>query len=277
MILDALERGWLVGALALLVALELWRPRRATIQGRGLRWPTNLAIGSLNVLLTTLTLAPIAVAAVGADRSWGVLNQLSLPWSLGVALAVVVLDALTYLQHRLLHAKGVLWRVHRVHHADVDLDATSGLRFHPIEALITQATTVAAIVVLGLPPAGVAAYLWLSTIITLLTHANLRVPRRLEGAAQWVVVTPAMHAIHHSAQPEESERNFSTLFSVWDRIGGTFDVSGDEARRPARVGLAEFRETRYLTLPWTLALPFCGSPAGSAATIPESPGHPATR
>lgn len=170
------------------------------------------------------------------------------------------LDLLTYLQHRLVHANAMLWRVHRVHHADVDLDATTGFRFHPIEALVSHVTLIGGIVVLGLPPLGVGVYLALAAANTIFTHANIRLPSVIESRARWLAVTPALHALHHSALPMDSERNFATVFSVWDRLGSTYRAPSHGDHDPVRTGLAEFREPRYLTLPWTLALPFCASP-----------------
>ena len=254
MFLEALVNAWVVALLATLGLLELALPRRAPTQGRGLRWPTNLTIGSLNIVFMGVAIAP--VAALAADLRWGLLNQLSVSGVPAVVIAVVVLDALAYLQHRLLHANAVLWRVHRVHHADVDLDATTGLRFHPIEALISYTRLIAAVVILGLPPEGVAVYLWLSGINTILSHANVRLPSGVERMAQWLVVTPGLHAIHHSALPMETDRNFATIFSVWDRLGSTYRAEPHDGHARVRAGLAEFREPRYLTLPWTLALPF---------------------
>ena len=240
-----------------LALVEIALPRRAPTEGRGLRWPTNLTLGSLNLLFASLVVTPVVAAAVAMDWHWGLLNRISISRALAVVISVLVLDALAYLLHRLLHKSAVLWRVHRVHHADVDLDATTGLRFHPIESVIRWGQMVAAVVILGLPPAGVAIYLWISAIITVLTHANVRLPSRLESVAQWLVVTPAMHAIHHSALPAETDRNFATIFSTWDRLGGTYRAEAHGGQARVRAGLEEFREPRYLTLPWTLALPFC--------------------
>jgi sterol desaturase/sphingolipid hydroxylase (fatty acid hydroxylase superfamily) len=259
-LLGAFRGGWVLALLAVLAALEWGFPWRMPSQGRGLRWPTNLTVGALNGLLVTLLLAPVAVAAAAHGARWGLLNHIPLPPVLGVVTAIVTLDALLYLQHRVLHASAALWRVHRVHHADVDLDATTALRFHPIEALIGQATQVAGVVFLGLPAAGVAAYLVLSQLISVLSHANLPWPEKLERATQWLIVTPRLHAIHHSAHPEESNRNFATVLSVWDRLAGTYLPTPTAGQSEVRAGLAEFREPRYLTLPWTLALPFCSVP-----------------
>jgi sterol desaturase/sphingolipid hydroxylase (fatty acid hydroxylase superfamily) len=199
MVLDALPKFWLVGILAMLGAWEFAAPRRTPTEGRGLRWPTNLTLGSLNALLVTVVIVPVVLAAACADRGWGLLNQAPVSLPLAVAIAVVVLDGLSYLQHRVLHASAVLWRVHRVHHADVDVDATTGFRFHPIEALVTHDTLVVGIIVLGLPPLGVAVYLGLAAGNTILTHANIRFPSAIESRAAWLVVTPATHALHHSA------------------------------------------------------------------------------
>ena len=274
MVLDALAKFWLLGMLAMLGAWEFAVPRRPPTEGRSLRWPTNLTLGPLNALLVMVPLAPVALAAAYADRGWGLLNQAAVSLPLAVAIAVVALDGLGYLQHRVLHASPILWRVHRVHHADVDLDVTTGLRFHPIEALVSHATLVIGIIVLGLPPLGVAVYLGLAAGNTILTHANIRFPSAIESRAAWLVVTPATHALHHSALPAESERNFATIFSVWDRLGSTYCAEPTGRYQTLRAGLEEFREPRYLTLPWTLALPFCASRPVSVGNEPGAPAPP---
>jgi sterol desaturase/sphingolipid hydroxylase (fatty acid hydroxylase superfamily) len=269
MLVDMFAKAWPIGLLALLSALEFAVPRRTASERRSLRWPTNLAIGSLSSLLMLFPIAPVALAVACADLRWGLLNHVSVPWPLAIAIAVVALDLVIYVQHRLLHANGLLWRVHRVHHADVDLDATTGFRFHPIEALIGQVTLTVGIVSLGLPPLGVAAYLALSAAITIATHANLRLPSAIESCAQWLLVTPGLHAIHHSSRPVDADRNFATIFSVWDRLGSTYRAASHGGRDTPPPGLAEFREPRYLTLPWTLALPFCAVPSATVRLATE--------
>ena len=261
MFTETLTKTWPLGLLVLLSALEFAVPRRTCTEGRSLRWPTNLTIGSLSALLTLVPIAPVALAAACADLRWGLLNHARVSLPLAVAIAVLVLDLRTYLQHRLFHANATLWRVHRVHHADVDLDATTGFRFHPFEALLSNITLIAGIVILGLPPLGVAAYLALSAANTIFTHANIRLPSAIESCAQSLLVTPTLHAVHHSIRPIDSESNFATIFSVWDRLGSTYRPAphGDHGDMP--IGLAEFRQPRYLTLPWTLALPFCSGPS----------------
>src|SRR5262249_2100035 len=158
--------------------------------------------------LTLFPIAPVALAVACADLRWGLLNHVSMPLPVAIAIGVVALDLLIYVQHRLLHANGLLWRVHRVHHADLGLHATTGFPFHPIEALIGHVTLTVGIVILGLPPVGVAAYLALSAAITIATHANLRLPSAIESYAQWLLVTPGLHAIHHSSRPVDTNRNF---------------------------------------------------------------------
>jgi sterol desaturase/sphingolipid hydroxylase (fatty acid hydroxylase superfamily) len=260
-LLETLAKAWPLGLLALLSTLEFAAPLRMSTEGRGLRWPTNLTLASLNGLLIMLpAIAPVALAVACADRGWGLLHHASVSLPLAVAIAVIALDLLTYLQHRLAHANAMLWRIHRVHHADVDLDATTGFRFHPLEALMSNLTLIVGIVVLGLPPLGVGVYLALSAANTIFTHANIRLPSAIESGARWLLVTPALHALHHSAMATDSDRNFATVFSVWDRLGSTYSAEPHGHGGDVRTGLAEFREPRYMTLPWTLALPFCASP-----------------
>ncbi|MGH7389166.1 MAG: sterol desaturase family protein [Candidatus Rokuibacteriota bacterium] len=235
---------------------EVVAPRRRLSVGRGLRWPASLALAPFNALLTAVLIAPVALAALAAERGWGLLNAAGVPLGLAAGASVLLLDLLVYFQHRLLHAAPALWSCHRVHHADVELDCSTGLRFHPIEAIVTNATVLAGVVVFGLPPPGVAAYQTLALAMTVFEHANARLPARLESRLRRVFVTPEMHRVHHSIAVEDSDANFATVFSLWDRWFGTY------RRRPAggdggpEVGLAEFRDPKYATLPWTLAMPF---------------------
>ncbi|PYN03050.1 MAG: hypothetical protein DME02_24290, partial [Candidatus Rokuibacteriota bacterium] len=175
---------------------------------------------------------------------------------LAIPVGVLVLDLAVYGQHRLLHAVPMLWSVHRVHHSDLDLDYTTAFRFHPIEACVTNVTALACIGFFGVPALAVLVHQTLAVSLTVLEHTNARVPAVIESWAGRVFVTPSMHRIHHSAAARNTDSNFATIFSFWDRWLGTYSPPAPGERDDLEIGLREFRQTKYLTLPWTLALPF---------------------
>jgi sterol desaturase/sphingolipid hydroxylase (fatty acid hydroxylase superfamily) len=257
MLLDGLIRNAWV--LAFVAAVGLWEaiaPRHRRIAGRSLRWPTSFALGPVNALLATVPLAPLALATTLTGR-WDTLAiGGALGWWIAIALSVLALDLAFYTQHRVLHAVPWLWSVHRVHHTDVDVDYTTAFRFHPIEAVITNATALACVAAFGIPPLAVVIHQALAGGLTVIEHANARVPAALEAWAGRVLVTPGLHRIHHSTAPHKTDSNFATIFSFWDRWLGTYAAPASAGREDGFFGLREFRERKYLTLPWTLALPF---------------------
>lgn len=258
MFLDGLIRNsWLFGLVAVVGLWELTAPRGSLTARRILRWPTSFTLAPLNALLGTVPLAPVTLAFALTDRGWGVSTTIPsvLQW-LTIAVSVLLLDLLFYLQHRAFHAVPMLWAVHRVHHADVDLDYTTAFRFHPLEALLTNATTLAAVMVLGTSAVAVLVHQTLAVAMTVIEHANARLASTVEPRVRLLFVTPEMHRIHHSADRASTDSNFATIFSFWDRWLGTYRACATDGPDAVDIGLAEFREPKYLTLPWTLAIPF---------------------
>ena len=190
---------WLLALLAAICAWEMAAQRTALTARRSLRWPTSLTLGPLNAVLATFALPAYALELALKERGWGLGLDHTMPSWFAIAASVCVLDLVVYVQHRVLHAVPVLWAVHRVHHADVDFDYTTAFRFHPIEALFTNAVTLVAVAGLGLPPVAVLVYGALASGITILEHANGRIPPAIESWIGRGFVTPAMHRIHHSA------------------------------------------------------------------------------
>lgn len=247
---------------------EVAAPRRRRLLSRGLRWPTSLTLGSINGLLMMIPVTPVALAAIAATHGWGLANTLHLPAWLALLVGVPVLDLVIYLQHRVLHAVPAFWSFHRVHHADVDVDCTTAFRFHPLEALMTNVTLLTASLTLGLPPLAVMVYQGLALAMTVLEHVNGRVPPVLESSVGTLLITPATHRLHHAA---DVEANFGTIFTVWDRWLGTYRSPIAAADDGLPLGLAGFREPKYQTLPWVLALPFLGPDRPRASTDGSRP------
>jgi sterol desaturase/sphingolipid hydroxylase (fatty acid hydroxylase superfamily) len=259
---------WVRGTafLAILLVMALWEqraPRRRRVVDRRARWFGNLAIVALNTALVRLLLPLTAVglALVAAERGWGVLNHWQLPAGLAVAFGVVALDLLIYLQHVLFHAVPALWRLHRAHHADIDIDVTTGVRFHPIEILLSMLIKFASIVALGIPALAVLLFEVLLNATSLFSHSNVRLPPALDRALRWLVVTPDMHRVHHSIAPRETNSNFGFNLSWWDRLFRTYRDQPEAGHEAMVIGLEDWREPRRVTpLPAILALPFRGPP-----------------
>lgn len=255
-----LWRLWLfLGLLALLSLLERLRPGPNPPQRRGQRWPAHLALVALDTLLARLLLPAGAFgAAVWAQSAgYGLFNVLpqAQPEWLEVVLSVLLLDVAIYWQHRWLHAVPWLWRLHRVHHTDTTLDATSALRFHPLEILLSLFYKIALAIVLGVDPATLLAFEALLSSFALITHANLALPPRMDRVLRWLLVTPAMHRIHHSTHRDEQQRNFGFHVSVWDRL---FRSYAENARdTPQGFGVEHVGMARATGFAALLREPFC--------------------
>jgi sterol desaturase/sphingolipid hydroxylase (fatty acid hydroxylase superfamily) len=189
---------------------ELVRPRRQQTIVRHVRWPSNLGIVVLDALLVRLIFPTTAVgfALVGDARGWGLFHLVTLPTWIVIVASVVLLDLAIYLQHVLFHAVPALWRLHRMHHADLAFDVTTGLRFHPIEILLSMLLKLAVIAALGAPAAAVLIFEVLLNATSMFNHGNVRIADKLDVILRWVVVTPDMHRVHHSIQSTETNSNF---------------------------------------------------------------------
>jgi len=236
-----------------------WRsPRRPLGLPRWRRWPGNIGITILNTLLVRLL---FPTAAVGFAQAWqqqglGLLPWLGFPVLLQGLLAFVALDLLIYAQHVVFHRIPVLWRLHRMHHADTDLDVTSGARFHPIEILLSLLLKLAAVALLGAPPEAVMVFEVALNATSMFNHSNIRLPASLDGVLRRFLVTPDMHRVHHSVYPEETDRNFGFNLPWWDRLFGTYQTAPRDGHDAMRIGLAEFRDPAENRLDRLLVQPF---------------------
>lgn len=247
---------WL--SLAVVASWEWIAPRRELTASLRIRWVSNFGVWLIGDLATrwVFPLFGVAWALYVADRGWGLFHLLSLPAWLAVAISLPTLDLFRYGKHRLYHWLRPLWRLHRVHHADLDCDVTAGVRFHPIEGLADTAFALAVIAVLGVPPVAVLVDQLLSLASGPFTHGNVRIPARWEGLLRLVFVTPEMHRVHHSAVARETDSNFSTLYSWWDRLFGTYVDQPAEGHERMTLGLRRFRDRKHMLLPWLLIQPF---------------------
>lgn len=249
-----------------LIAMMLWEllaPRRNDVT-RLVRWISNLGVVVLNTLVLRLLFPTAAVGlAITAERNgWGLLNTLAPPTWLSFVVSLAVLDVAIYLQHVLFHAVPVLWRLHRMHHADLAFDVTTGLRFHPVEIILSMCFKLAVIAALGPPVAAVLVFEVVLNATSMFNHGNVRIPLTLDRLLRLVVVTPDMHRVHHSIVPRETNSNFGFSVSWWDRLFGTYRAQPEGGQEGMTIGIEQFRTSRDRWLDTMLVQPFQG-PASS--------------
>jgi len=256
----AIRLGCFLGIFAVIAVWETLLPRRHRDVPRRARWPGNLGVVALNTVLLRILIptAAVGLALLADEQNWGVLNQLVVPAWLAVIVAVLVLDLAIYLQHVLLHAVPVLWRLHRMHHADLDFDVTTGARFHPIEILISMVIKLAVVAALGPPALGVLIFEVLLNATSMFNHGNVRIAEKPERVLRWFVVTPDMHRVHHSIVPSETNSNFGFNLPWWDRLLGTYRARPAAGHQAMTIGIEQFRTRRDLWLDRMLAQPFAG-------------------
>ena len=256
-------------AFLVIAGWEFLAPWRAARSRRSRRWPTHLALAALDAAVVRLALPMGAVGLASACAAWhvGLLRVLSVPPWVGFTAALVGLDLAIYAQHVVFHKLPWLWRLHRVHHADEHLDASTGVRFHPAEALLSLAWKGVVIAALGAPLAAVFAFELLLNLSSLFNHGNVALPRWLEPNARWLLVTPAMHRVHHSQARAEQDSNFGFNLAWWDRIFGTYRAEA-AAGTQMRFGLAEAAGEATDSLPWALGFPFTASARPSSRSQP---------
>jgi sterol desaturase/sphingolipid hydroxylase (fatty acid hydroxylase superfamily) len=254
------------GVFAAVAAWEVLAPRRTLIAGRRARWPGNLGIVFLNTLIVRAIFpaGAVGIALAVEAKGWGLLNAVALPFWLKAALAFLLLDLAIYLQHVLFHAVPALWRLHRMHHADLGFDVTTGARFHPIEIVLSMLIKAAAVAGLGAPALAVLAFEIALSATAMFNHANARLPEALDRGIRLLVVTPDMHRVHHSAVPAETNSNFGFNLPWWDRLFGTYRAEPAAGHEAMTIGLAAFRDASELRLDKMLIQPFRGE-AGARA------------
>lgn len=246
-----------MAVLVVMASLEVLAPRRRSEIPRLLRWSNNIALVVLDTVVVRLVFPVLAVAlaVVVEDRGWGILNVLPVPDWFAFVASMLAFDLAIYLQHVMFHAVPALWRVHRVHHADLEFDVTTGLRFHPVEILLSMAFKLLVVVALGPPAAAVLLFEVLLNATSLFNHSNIRIPDGIDRALRWVIVTPDMHRVHHSVHGQESNSNFGFNLPWWDRLLGTYIAQPRATHERMSVGVDDFRTRRDLWIDRMLLQP----------------------
>ncbi len=255
----------------LMAAWESFLPRRVRTVARAQRWPANLAIAALNTALVRWLLPTSAVvfASLLEARQIGLLAAIDLPGWAAPLVALVLLDLAIYFQHVMFHAVPAFWRLHRMHHADVEVDATNGLRFHPLEIMLSMGYKFAVIAVVGPPASAVVVFEIVLNALAIFNHSNAYLPERLDRMLRWIVVTPDMHRIHHSWHRAEHDSNYGFNLSCWDRMFGSYLAAPRDGHAGMTLGLPILREARWRRLDQMLLQPL--EPDAKAADDPAIP------
>jgi len=253
--------GSFLGVFALMALLEVLMPRRTLTQPRANRWLNNIGLVVFNtsLLRVVFPVAAVGVAEYAQLSQWGLFNEVVAHPVVALVVSVIVLDMAIYLQHVMFHAVPLLWRLHRVHHADLDFDVTTGARFHPVEILLSMLIKFAVIVLLGPPLAAVVIFEVLLNAMAMFNHSNVQLPLVLDGVLRRVIVTPDMHRVHHSHLANETNSNFGFNLSVWDYLFGTYLAQPAAGHAGMVIGIDTFRDpAQCVKLSGILLMPFTG-------------------
>lgn len=250
--------GSYAGVFAVMAVLETLAPRRRLRTPKGRRWLSNISVAFLGSALVRLAFpfTAVAFAAAAESRGWGLFNVVALPTPLAAALAVAALDLVIYAQHVAFHLQPLLWRLHMMHHADLDIDVTTGARFHPLEIVLSMVVKLCAIAAIGPSPGAVVAFEVILNAMALFNHSNFALPVPIDRIARVLLVTPDMHRVHHSVIIKEMNSNYGFNISVWDRLFRTYRPQPAKGHEEMAIGLANYRDPGRLTLPELLLLPF---------------------
>lgn len=249
--------GAFAGIFALMALWEILAPRRPQAIGRQWRWPSNLGVVILDTLLVRVLFPAggVGIAMLAQAQGWGLLNVLRAPGWLAVPVSVLLLDLAIYAQHVAFHLVPVLWRLHRMHHADLEFDVTTGVRFHPVEIVLSMLIKAAVVLALGASPLGVLVFEVLLNATSMFNHGNVRLPSWMDRILRWLVVTPEMHRVHHSILRRETDSNFGFNLPWWDRLFGTYRAQPEAGHERMTIGIDRFRNPRELRLDRMLLQP----------------------
>lgn len=255
---NGIRLSFFFGGLLIICAWEIIMPRRKLTQGKLVRWPSNFGIVLINTLFLRwiFPTTAIGVALISKQNALGVFHFLSVPFPIAFISSVILLDLTIYLQHVMSHAVPLFWRLHRMHHTDLDLDVTSGARFHPLEMGISMVIKFSVIILLGAPPLAVLVFEIILNTMAMFNHGNIYLSPKVDQFLRWIFVTPDMHRIHHSIRLNETNSNFGFNLSWWDRLLGTYQHIPQDGHEKMTIGITLFRNSKYLKLHWLLVQPF---------------------
>lgn len=247
-----------LGIFALMICWEYFSPRRQQNTPRSTRWPINIGLAVFNMLLMRFTVGGIAyLSAVNAStQSWGLLNQFPTPYWLSIIITILFLDLAIYCQHVISHKWRLLWRLHQIHHTDIEIDASTAVRFHPLEIMISMVYKVACIYIIGANPIAVIAFEIILNATATFNHSNINLPLKIDKALRWILITPDVHRIHHSTVRSETDSNYGFSISLWDRVFKTYTAEPEKTQTTLDIGLPEYRNQQELGFVQLLTLPF---------------------
>ena len=257
---SAIRLGFFLGILLIVALIEILAPRRPLTTSKKSRWFGNIGVVVIGNLLVRILfpITALQLAFWAKQNGWGMFNAMSLPYWMVIVFSIILLDFIIYLQHVMFHAVPTLWRLHMMHHADLDYDLTTGIRFHPLEILISMVIKFGAIVLLGAPALAVVFFEVILNGMAMFNHGNFYIPLGLDRILRGIVVTPDMHRVHHSVFPSETNSNYGFNLSWWDRIMGTYRPQPRLGHDGMTIGLNQFRDPSKLSLLGMLILPFVG-------------------
>ncbi|MCW8983033.1 MAG: sterol desaturase family protein, partial [Gammaproteobacteria bacterium] len=237
------------GIFTVMAIWEMIAPRRALTVSKAVRWANNLGLVFLNSFILRLIFpaAAVGVAAFAAENGQGLLNYYEVPFTVAVVISVIAMDFIIYLQHVLVHGVPVLWRLHRVHHADPDYDVTTGARFHTIEIILSMLIKFATIVVLGPPVVAVILFEIILNATAMFNHSNVGLPKGLDRVLRLFLVTPDMHRVHHSVEDDEANSNFGFSLTWWDRLFGTYRAEPRAGQIGMTIGIHKYHEPKQVS------------------------------
>ena len=260
-----IRMSFFFGMLALIGLWELAAPKRALTISKSVRWINNLGLVFFNsfMLRVLFPAAAVGVAVFASEQGWGLFNYVEVPFWFEVVASVIIMDFVIYIQHVMVHAIPVLWRLHRLHHADLDYDVTTGARFHPIEIILSMLIKFATILLLG--PAVIAVIIFevMLNATAMFNHGNISLPKTLDKYLRLLLVTPDMHRVHHSIEDDEANSNFGFSLPWWDRLFGTYRDQPRAGHQAMTIGINKYRDPKQVSwLPGMLMLPFIGKMSG---------------
>ncbi len=254
-----IRSGFFFGILIVMAIWEYIAPRRVLTVSKTVRWVNNIGLVFLNSFIVRLVFPILAVgiASFAQQNGWGIFNYYTVPFWVAALVSIIAMDFIIYLQHVMVHAIPALWRLHRVHHADLDFDVTTGARFHPLEIILSMLIKFATIIVLGAPVIAVVLFEIILNVTAMFNHSNVKLPLTLDRLLRLILVTPDMHRVHHSVEDHEANSNFGFSLPWWDRLFGTYRDQPDAGHENMTIGIHNIRDIKQVAwLPGMLMIPF---------------------